>query len=120
AVDVDVDGAALPVVLDRIVQQVVEDLTQFVGVGFQRGRVIALNAQLEPLRLRQRLDHRDALPRQVGGIDRLASQPIYARIEARQRQQPFDRLVNLLPARLAVLQGLAVFAGRARLAQGDV
>ena len=98
----------------------VTHLAQLVGIGGQRCGAIAVDVQAQAVRLGQGAHHRGTLLGQGGGVDLLRPQPVHTGVEAGQRQQAVHGLVHLQRADAAVLDQLAVFVRRARLAQGDL
>ena len=118
--DAHVDGAAVAVILDGIVEQIVEDFVELVGIGPRGERRRFVELERQSPRFRQRPDKRRADLRYFGHFDILALDAIDAGIKPGQGQEPFDELVHQPAAAAAFLEGGTVLFRRALLAQRHV
>ena len=105
---VDDDRAADLVVLDRVRQQVDQDLLQPGAIGLDEQRVVeARKGDADAALLRLRLDHGPAFVHHFGQRDRLERQRQLARLDQREIEDFVDQ-VEQVPARLEDLVDAAL------------
>src|SRR5690606_26567649 len=98
--------------LDRVGEEVEEDLANARGVAPQRGeRLLAMDPHLEPLAPRVRLHGLECLVDQADGIDGMDTDLYPARIDLREVQDVVDQGKELPRARADAVDGLDLGRG---------
>ncbi len=111
--DIEINGPGRPVVLDRIVQQVVQDFAKLVGVRLHWQCFGSVQPEGQPLRLGKRANQIGAIAPRPGRRYLFPSDAPPPHPGA-QRQEAFHEVRHLRAAGTNVFQHLAVFRRRAQ------